>query len=194
MQENCKNPPFMCPLSAQTELTVCCYREEQQCLCFTVWLLFAQTDNDGLKMWYSTSQLWVEITDSRRVEVALPSLTHIYCLTSLPVQQLVQWKESGGASSFKETISVSVQAARLYVSNIHVTQRTSALGRYSHAAARQHFQSLQRGKSECVICQPICCAVHTVPWADFIMQPVHSSDCRGLKTLWRFSLHRFTQT
>lgn len=120
-----------------------------------------------------------------------PSFINPYLL---PVQQLVQWKESGGASSFKETISVSVQAARLYVSNIQLTQRTSALGRYSRAAARQHFQSLQRGKSACVICQPICCAVHTVPWAVFIMQPVHSSDCRGLKTLWRFSLHRFTHT
>lgn len=189
MQENCKNPPFMCPLSAQTELTVCCYREEQQCLCFTVWLLFAQTDNDGLKMWYSTSQLWVEITDSRRVEVALPSLTHIYCLCS---------------SSFSGKKAEEPQALRRrflfqskqldFVSNIHVTQRTSALGRYSRAAARQHFQSLQQGKSECVICQPICCAVHTVPWAVFIMQPVHSSDCRGLKTLWRFSLYRFTHT
>lgn len=120
-----------------------------------------------------------------------PSFINPYLL---PVQQLVQWKESGGASSFKETISVSVQAARLYVSNIQLTQRTSALGRYSRAAARQHFQSLQRGESECVICPPICCAVHTVPWAVFIMQPVHSSDCRGLKTLWRFSLHRFTHT
>lgn len=39
-----------------------------------------------------------------------PSFINPYLL---PVQQLVQWKESGGASSFKETISVSVQAARL---------------------------------------------------------------------------------
>lgn len=160
MQENCKNPPFMCPLSAQTELTVCCYREEQQCLCFTVWLLFAQTDNDGLKMWYSTSQLWVEITDSRRVEVALPSLTHIYCLTSLPVQQLVQCKESGGASSFKETISVSVQAARLCFKHTRYPEDVSSRSLQPHSCTSALSESAAGKVWVCNMSAYMLCCSH----------------------------------